>query len=79
MYQCQSRNRGYRKPGSHTCIPQTHQQRSRRLQLTMFSDLCQRIPAHLRWIDDVLKFLPLNMDQIVLLEYVVTAHDVHAH
>jgi len=47
-------------------------------------------PVHLRWIADVLKFarnanriaqfttiLPLNMDQIVLLEYVATPDDVH--
>jgi len=47
-------------------------------------------PGHLQWIADVLKFawnanriaqvattLPVNMDRIVLLEYVATADDVH--
>ena len=77
------------KPGSH--IPQTHQQSSRRLQLTTFSNLCQRVYGAsamdrrrtqicLKCIYRIVQFstiLPLNMDQIVLLEYVVTAHDVH--
>ena len=79
------------KLGSH--IPPTYLRHSRKLQLTDWqrSAICPSgPPAHLRWIADVLKFawnanwimqfstiLLLNMDWIVLLEYIVTADDVH--
>ena len=78
------------KFGSH--IPPTYLRRSRRLQLTTFSDLSQWVSdaSAMDRRRDVLKFarnanriaqvstiLPVNMDRIVLLEYVATADDVH--
>jgi len=77
------------KPGSH--MPPTYLQRSGRLQLTTFGDLSQWVPDAsamdrrrtqiLREMQiELAQFLtisPVNMDHIVLLEYVASANDVH--
>ena len=63
---------------------------SRRLQLPTFGDLSQWVPgasamyrrhtqicSKCKCIAQLSSILPLNMDRLVLLEYVATAYDVH--